>query len=74
MQLKKLQGNAGIVAGAGMLGIVFTLIVSIISLQIINSSLASANFTGLLGTTTGNIPLLLAVGLLASAIGWAFVR
>lgn len=73
MESKRLNGFAGTM-GAGLLGTVITLVVGIIGVRIVNSTLATANFTGLLGTVTGNIPVLLGVGLLVAAVAWAFLR
>ena len=73
MEYKKLQGFAGSAAG-GLLATIITLIVGVIGLQIVNSTLQAAVFTGLLYTVTSNIPVLFGVGLLAFAVMWAFVR
>jgi len=39
----------------------------------VQTTLASANFTGLLKVVTDNIPIFLGIGALVAAIAWALV-
>lgn len=47
-------------------------IVGVIGIQIIDSVLTTANFSGLLATVTDNVPILAGVGLLVVAAGAAY--
>ena len=60
--------------GSVLIGVVIAGVIGVIGIQIIQSTLTSANFTGLLKTVTDNIPILLGVGLLVVAVGWAWSR
>ena len=61
--------NAGV-----LVGVVVSVIIGVVGLQIVNDVITNANFSGLLATVTNNIPILLAVGLMVVAVGWAFLR
>ena len=65
---------AGIGIGSVLIGVVIAGVIGVIGIQIIQQTLTSANFTGLLKTVTDNIPILMAVGLLVVAVGWAWSR
>lgn len=60
---KKLEGFMGGATG-GLLATIITLIVGVIGLQIVNSTLNTAGFTGLTAQVVNNVPVLMAVGLL----------
>ena len=55
------------------IGTVIVVIVAVIGIQIVQTTLASANFTGLLKVVTDNIPIFLGIGALVAAIAWALV-
>lgn len=65
---------AGIGIGSVLIGVVIAGVIGVIGIQIIQQTLTSANFTGLLKTVTDNIPILMGVGLLVVAVGWAWSR
>ena len=60
----------------GVMSVIIGLVIGVIGLVIVNSTIASANFTSgsLLDTVTSNIPILFAVGLLVLAVSWAALR
>ena len=54
-------------------GTVIVVIIAVIGIQIIQTTLTTANFTGLLKTVTDNIPIFLGIGALVAAIAWAIL-
>ena len=62
-------------AGAGMAAIAATIavVILVVGITIVTETLDEANFTGLVGTVTGNIPIFMAIGGLIIAVGWAIM-
>jgi len=56
------------------IGVVIGLVVLVIGVIIVNDVIAGAPFGGTLKTVTDNIPVLLAIGGLVLAVGWAVMR
>ena len=56
------------------IGVVVGLIVLVIGVVIVNSVIAAQTFGGTLATVTDNIPILLGIGGLVLAVGWAVLR
>jgi len=56
------------------IGVVVGLIVLVIGVVIVNSVIAAQTFGGTLNTVTANIPILLGIGGLVLAVGWAVLR
>lgn len=57
----------------GIMVVIMSLVVGVIGLVVVQETITNANFTSgsLLKTVTDNIPVLLGVGLLIGAVGWA---
>lgn len=62
-------------AGAGMAAIAATIavVILVVGITIVSETLTTANFTGLTGTVTDNIPIFMAIGGLIVAVGWAIM-
>lgn len=55
------------------IGTVIALVVLAIGLSIVNNVINGANFTGTTHTVMYNIPIMLAIGGLVLAVGWAIM-
>jgi len=59
---------------AGMvIGTVIVVIIAVIGIQIVQSVLTNAAFTGLLKVVTDNIPIFMGIGAMVAAIAWALL-
>jgi len=56
------------------ISVVISLVVLTVSLIIVQNIIATGGFTGILGTVTSYIPVLLGIGGLVLAVGWAMFR
>jgi len=55
------------------IGTVIVVIIAVIGIQIVQSVLTNAAFTGLLKVVTDNIPIFMGIGAMVAAIAWALL-